>query len=384
MRARLVLAGALVALAGAPPAAPTNACGRTIVHGPRLPAAILLDTGCGTYRIGRDGRISPARPLDSVPAWAHGALGHPDRRTWVAHENRRLQVYRAGRLLWRSHSTGGSDEVAIGHGRIAFTSYSRGEQPKVWLARLGGGREREVGPGEMIVGWTRAGLVTQHSFDLRLRADDGRLVRRLGLARGAFLDRTRGDIVLLTRGGRVVRTDGVRDRTVADLHDLGFARQAWLSLLPSGLMQVTSGNRVLFLQPDGRRFASAAFAQTTKSRLGGVIVSEVVPLRGRDAVLFAVSRRAMHGLGTESVFRLDRGHRVPRLLFAARDQWATCGEWATLSLRRGGVLYASSEGSLAILDPIGGRSPIDLTALARRLSPGRPTPDDHLNAYWAP
>jgi hypothetical protein len=383
MRARLLSVGALVALAGAPPAAPSAGCARTTARGPRLPAPIVVATGCDTYRIDRNGRVSRARAVHPVPRWAHGALGHPDRQTWVAHANRLLQVYRAGRLLWRSHVTGGSDEVAIGHGRIAFTSYRLGDEPTVWLARLGG-RERVVAHGETIVGWTRGGLVTQHVWDLRLRAADGQLLRRIGTARGAYRDRRHGDIVLLTRDGRVVRTDGLRDRTIADLHELGYARQPWLSLLPNELLQVTSANRVLFLDADGKRFASSALARPKRSRPGAMIVGDILRLPGRDALLFVVSRRALRGPGRETVFRLDRGHRVPRPVFTARGQWVTCGEWATLSLRRGRVLYASSEGALAIVDPLGARPPIDLSGLVRRLSPRRPTPDDYLKASWAP
>jgi hypothetical protein len=383
MRARLVCVGALVALAGAPAPAPSAGCARTAVRGPRLPAPIVLATGCGTYRVDRDGRISAGHAVDPVPRWAHGALGHPDRQTWVAHANRLLQVYRAGRLLWRSHVTGGSDEVAIGHGRIAFTSYGRGEQPTVWLAPLDG-RERLVARGETILGWTRRGLVTQHAWDLRLRGADGRLLRRIGTARGAYLDPRRGDVVLLTRDGLVVRTDGLRDVTIADLHELGYARQPWLSLLPNELLQVISANRVLFLDADGKRFASAALARPKRSRPGAMIVGDILKLPTRDTLLFVVSRRALRGPGRESVFRLDRGHRVPRPVFTARGQWATCGEWATLSLRSGRVLYASSEGALAIVDPLGVRPPLDLRGLVRGLSPRRPTPDDYLKASWAP
>ena len=380
MRARLIVLGALVALAGAP-SADARGCPRTTAAGPRLPAPILLVTGCGAYRVDRDGRVSVAHAVDPVPRWAHGALGHPDRQTWVAHANRLLQVYRAGRLLWQSHVTGGSDEVAIGHQRIVFTSYGRGEEPAVWLARLDG-REHEVARGEAIVGWTRAGLVTQHVWDLRLRARDGRLLRRIGTARGAYRDPTRGDVVLVTRDGRVVRTDGLRDRTIADLDTLGYARQSWLSLLPNGLLQVTSANRVLFVGADGERFASAALARPTKSRPGAMIVGDILRLPARDRLLFVVSRRAVRGPGTETVFRLDRGHRVPRPLFSARGQWVTCGEWATLSIRRRWILYASSEGTLAIVDPLHARRAINLSGLVRRLSPRRPTPDDYLKASW--
>jgi hypothetical protein len=378
MRARLFVVGALLALAGAP-SAQARGCARTLPHGPHLPAPVVLRTVCGVFELRRDGSVVYGRAPARAPAWAPRATSHPDARTWVAHPNHRLAVYRDGRLLWHSHSTGGSDDVAVGHGHIAFTAYSRWTET-LWIAPIGG-RERMVAPKEDLIGWIPAGLVTQRESDLRLRAPDGRLLRSLARARTALRD-GHGLIVLRT-DGVIVRTDGWHTRTLTDLRTLGMAKDPWLEQLPGGLIQVMAGNRVLFLDRNGRRFASASFARPHKHDGGGQIVGGPLPLPDRSAIVFAVNRRrTWTDPGVETVYRLDRGHRVPRPLFATRLERLTCGQWATLMYLRGRVLFAASEGQTAVLDPAGRARPIDLTRLVSRLQPANPNPGRSSEAVW--
>ena len=141
MRARLLMIGALLALAGAP-AAQARGCARTLPHGPTVPAPVLFHTACGVFELRRDGSVVYGRSPRWAPAWAPGAISHPDPLTWVAHPHRRLAVYRDGRLLWHSHFTGGSDDVAVGHGHVAFTVWHH-DGMSAWLAPIGG-RERMV------------------------------------------------------------------------------------------------------------------------------------------------------------------------------------------------------------------------------------------------
>jgi hypothetical protein len=306
-------------------------------------------------------------------------MGHPDPHTWVAHPHRRLAIYRDGRLLWHSHVTGGTDEVALGHGRIAFTVW-RHDRMSLWLAPVGG-RERIVARNEDIVGWTAGGLVTQRRADVRLRGRDGRFLRSLGKARTAFRDGD--DVVILRTDGVIVRTDGLRSRVVADLRPLGMGDRPWLDPLDGGLMQLSAGNRVLLLDRDGRPFASIALARAGKRDPGGTIAGNVVPLPDRSAVLFVVNRRkTWKDPGVMTVYRLDRGHRVPRPLFVTRVQRLTCGEWGGLAYRRGRVLFASDEAGIAILDPAGRARPIDLTRLSRRLLPSGRHTSDIVFAVW--
>src|SRR5207253_289515 len=200
----------------------------------------------------RDGSVVYGRSPRWAPAWAPGAISHPDPLTWVAHPHRRLAVYRDGRLLWHSHFTGGSDDVAVGHGHVAFTVWHH-DGMSAWLPPIGG-RERMVAWKEDVVGWIPAGLVTRRGSDLRLRASDGRFLRTLAKARTAFLDG--GRAVILRTDGVLVRTDGWHSRTLADVRRFGMTDHPWLERIDGGMWQVDAGKRVLFLSHDGRRFAS--------------------------------------------------------------------------------------------------------------------------------
>jgi hypothetical protein len=358
MRARLLVIGALLALAGAP-TAQARGCARTLPHGPSVPSPLLIRTVCGVFELRRDGSVVYARAPRPAPAWAPGALSHPDPHTWVAHPHKRLAVYRDGRLLWHSHVTGGSDDVAVGHGRVAFTSYRHSSGPTLWLAPLGG-RERVVAFGEDVVGWIPAGLVTQRGSDLKLRTRDGRFVRTLAHSRIALPDGNR--VVVLRTDGKLVRTDGWRSRTIADLRRFEMAAYPWLQRLDGGMWEVESGKRFLVLDRDGRPFGSFV----------GALAGNVVVLPDRRAVLFVLRRREDDAdPGVLTVYRLDRGGSVPRRLFRSRVRELSCGEWGGLAYRDGRVLFTSSYAGFAILDPAGHVRPIDLTAFVRRLLPPR-------------
>jgi hypothetical protein len=385
MRARLLAVGALLALVGAP-SARAGGCAKSLPHGPRVPAPIVFRTVCGVFELRRDGSVAYARTTPWAPAWAPGAASHPDPRTWVSHPDRLLAVYRDGRLLWRSRIVGGTDDVAVGQGHVAFTSYRRRSGLRwagmtTWLAPIGG-RERLIARNENVIGWTAAGLVTNRGADVRLRARDGRFLRSLGKARTALQD---GDsVVMLRTDGVIVRTNGWRSRTIADLRPAGMTRYPWLQRLDGGMWQVDSGNRVLFLRADGRRFASIALARGGQRIPGGSIAGNVLPLPDRSAVLFVVSRRKRwKDPGVYTVYRLDRGHRVPRALFTARVRRLTCGDWAGLAYRNGRVLFGSNEAGIAIVDPAGHARPIDLSRLVRRLLPQRRNAPEGVFARWA-
>jgi hypothetical protein len=385
MRARLLAVGALLALVGAP-SAQARGCARTLPHGPHVPAPVVFRTVCGVFELRRDGSVAYARSAPWAPAWAPGAVSHPDPRTWVSHPDRLLAVYRDGRLLWRSHVTGGTDNVAVGHGHVAFTSYRRRMGLRwagmtTWLAPIGG-RERMIARNENVIGWTAAGLVTNRGPDVRLRARDGRFLRSLGKARTALQDGD--DLVMLRTDGVIVRTNGWRSRKIADLRRAGMTRYPWLQRLDGGMWQVEAGNRVLFLRHDGSRFASLALKRGGQRDPAGSIAGNVLPLPDRSAVLFVVSRRkTWRDPGVYTIYRLDRGHHVPQPLFTARVRRLTCGDWAGLAYRDGHVLFGSNEAGIAIVDLAGRARPIDLSRFTRRLLSQRRNAEDSVFAAWA-
>jgi hypothetical protein len=374
MRARVLIAGALLALAGAPPAH-ARGCARTLPRGPRVPAPILFRTVCGVFELRRDGSVVYGRSPAWAPAWAPGAISHPDPRTWVAHPQRRLAVYRDGRLLWHSHVTGGSDNVAVGSGHVAFTSYRRGSGPTLWVAPIRG-RERMVARGEEVVGWVPAGLVTQRGSDLRLRARDGRLLRHLARARTALMDGSRA--IVLRTDGLLVRTDGWRSRVLADVRLFGLRRYPWLERLDGGLWQVSAGRRIVFLRHDGTLFASFSLGRGAEALAG-----DVVALPDRSAVLFVVHRRrTLDEKGVMRVYRLERATSVPRPLLDAPVRRLSCGEWGGLAYERGRLLFTSNEAGFAILDPAGHARPLYLTRFAAQLLP-RGAATSEIRASWA-
>jgi hypothetical protein len=376
MRARLLAVGALLALAGAPSTAQARGCAHRLPHGPRVPAPIVFRTLCGVFELRRDGSVAYGRLPTDVPRWAPSATSHPDPRTWVAHPHRRLAVYRDGRLLWHSHVTGGSDNVAVGNGHVAFTSFRHWSGPTLWVAPLGG-RERKVAAKEDVVGWVAAGLLTQRGADLRLRAPDGRLLRHVVRARTAFMDGSSG--IVLRTDGLLVRTDGWHSRRLADLRRLGLSRYPWLERIDGGLWQASAGRRVLFLRHDGRRFGSFSLTQRAGSLAGNVVL-----LPDRSAVLFVVHRRrTLDEKGALTVYRLDRGASVPQPLFDARVRQLTCGEWGGLEYRGGRVLFSSNNAGIAVLDPSRRAPRIDLTRFARRLVPRGAAPDTEVRVTWA-
>jgi hypothetical protein len=375
--------GALLALAGAP-TAHARGCAKRLPHGPHVPTPVVLRTGCGVFELRRDGSVVYGRTPAWAPAWAPGAVSHPDPRTWVSHPNRLLAVYRDGRLLWHSRETGGTDDVAVGHGHVAFTSYRRRSGLRwagmtTWLAPIGG-HERLIARNENVIGWTAAGLLTNRGADVRLRAHDGRFLRSLGKARAEFMDG--GDLVLLRTDGVIVRTNGWRTRTVADLRRYGMTDHPWLQRLDGALWQVDAGSRHLFLRHDGRRFGSVAFPPDAEAEVGSAITGSAIPLAGGRALAFVVDHRtSWKKPGVYTAYRLDRGGHVPRPLFTMRIRRLTCGSGAGLAYRDGNLLLVGNEAGIAIIDPAGRRRPIDLTRLASRLVP-RPPGDQSISAFW--
>jgi hypothetical protein len=330
----------------------------------------------------RDGTVVYGRLPRWSPSWAPGAISHPDPRTWVAHPARRLAVYRDGRLLWRSHVTGGTDNVAVGQGHVAFTSYRRRSGLRwagmtLWVAPLDG-PERLVARNENAVGWTAGGLVTNRGASVWLRGRDGHLLRSLGTARPALPD---GDhVVLLRQDGTLVRTNGWRSSTVANLRAAGLTGHPWVQRLAGGLWQVDAGRRHLFLRHDGRPFATVTFAPDVMEGVGSAIAGSAVRVDGARAVAFVVDhRRSIEDPGVYTVYRLDRGRRLPRPLWTSQIRRLSCGGGAELAYRSGRLLFTGTDAGIAILDPDGRGQPIDLTSLARRLTPSA---DGSVSAYW--
>ena len=335
------------------------ACGRPvsqILFKP--PAPIVARTGCGTFLIRTDGSVRP-HARNSAPPWAPGAVSHPAPNTWVAHPHGHLAVYRAGRLLWRSHVRHGTDDVAVSGNAIAFSVWTSRTPESLWIAHVGG-RERKLGLGEGPIAWTANGLITQRGSEIRVRAHDGRLIRVVARGQSAVYDSFDRTVLLMSRAGAVIRTDG---RNVWRLAN-GFRPSSWVQLLDNRVIDVTTGRRSVFLRADGSSLPVAAPLGGPAASMGGVIA-----LPRGAGIVYVVNRRPDASRpGTNYVY-VVRPNSPPRLLYTRRVPRLSCGEWAGLSYRAGRVLYIDDEGPLALLVPRGRVQPVDVTRALRVLQP---------------
>ena len=352
----------LIVLFLSPPAHAATHCDAPRPRGPvGLADTILVKGACGTFALRRDGSVELVHPRPWAPAWAPGALARADDRTYIAHPRHHLVLLRDAEVLWRSRLPHGSDNVVVHGQAIAFTAYRR-PTPDLWVARFGT-PERLVGPGEDLQGWARAGgFFTEHAHELRLRAADGRLVRRIARVKWSTYDRATQSVFAISNSNLLIRTEGRQTTTLADLRSLGLAQHPWLEVLPRGLIHIGSGNRMLLVRHNGTRFASASLARPRGDNLGETIVSALLPLPADRGVVFVVnSRRTEKGSSMDRVLLLERGHSKTRLLYERRAIPLQCAYWANLSLHGNSVLYWPSGGrALVALNALGQRAPIDL------------------------
>src|SRR5262249_41497537 len=242
------------------------ACGRVVTHvSVRPPAPIVARTGCGTFLIGPDGSVRRRR-VSSAPTWAPGAESQPERNTWISHPHGRLAVYRAGRLLWRSRIRNGTDNVAVRGDTIAFSVWGPRTPESLWIAQVGG-RERFLGRREEPIAWSTNGLMTQRRDEIRVRAQTGRLVRIVARGHSPVYDAADGTVLLVSRAGALLRTDGLHVWQLAH----GFRSDSWVQLLDGRVIDVTNDRNSVFLRANGSRLAVNAPLGEAAAAMGGVI-----------------------------------------------------------------------------------------------------------------
>ena len=359
----------VVLFLGAPAQAGTT-CDAAPSHGPvGLADTVFVKGVCGTFALRRNGSIGAVQPPAWAPQWAADALARADARTYITHRGRRLGLLEDGRVLWRSRLAHGSDNVVLHGDAIAFTAYKHMQpQPELWVARIGQA-ERLAARGEDLLGWARAGgFFTQYRRELRLRTSGGRLARRLGLVRGTAYDARTGSLFALTHEGVLFRTDG---RTTAMLRATHAERDAWLQVLPYGLILLVSTERLLVLRGDGTLFA-------VTSLTGRDLVSAVQVLPRVRGVVFVLETGV-----TETVELLERGRRSARVVYRRRGRPRGCAYWVALSQRGNALLYRPSAGhTLVALDALGRRPPVDLWPTVSR-TPGFRHGGRIIRAAWA-
>lgn len=296
----------------------------------------------------------------------------------VVQRGGRIAVLRAGRELWRSagrfravavFATVGPDAVAFSYERFTRSRSSE----SLYLARLGG-RERELAVNETPLGWTSRGrLLTERFrdgfFGVYLRDGDGRLLGRVAanVREVRFQPATR-TVLALSRSGVLERYRGSW-RRLADLHALGFGRQASFEPLAGGLIGILQASHVVVLRPSGALFASARFPARGRSfTVAGH--SGLVANASGSAVAFAVTSgdNGHAPVGRESVYVLRAGDRSGREVYSGTLRFAVCERWASLDWHGDWLLYATTEGKTVALNSRAPTRRIDLTRVVRRFS----------------
>jgi hypothetical protein len=282
----------------------------------------------------------------------------------------RLAVERRGEILWRSsdryrlYGTADYLEATALSGRAVAFSFNHSA---LYVARFGE-PERIVARGEHPLLWARGGLLTyrwsREGTSFFVRASDGRLLRRLATHVESFaVDRGRRSLLFVTPSGLLARADGERLELLADV---GALANPGVELADGGLITVFSdgGKRVLVLDSDGQRFASATVARypsaVSVSPDGGAIAFVVTRWSGDDA------------LGADEVVVLSRGGSAAVRIYARDHHGSPCGRTAALTWRGDDLLYWTSEGAVVVLDSRGERPAVDLTATAAGLPGVRP------------
>jgi hypothetical protein len=349
------------------PAHAAGRCDLSAAQGPvGLPQTFYVKGECGTLALRPDGEVAQTHPPPWAPAWAKKANARADARTYIVHPHRHVALLRDGRTIWRSRLPHGSDDVVVHGDAIAFTAYER-PQPDLWVARLNGD-ERLAARGEDLDGWARSGgFLTRRGNELRLRAADGSLVRRVARVTNTAYDTRTESVVAVTRSHLLIRTDGRTTATLVNLRTLGFARHAWVEVLSNGLIKILADRGMLLLRPDGRRYASTPEAGITSNLLtvsGGVV--------------FVVQRG-----GLDRIVLLQRGRRTVRVLDELSVGPRGCGYWANVSVSGDNVLYWPSTGhAIVSIDSSGRARPRDLWPIVRRL-PGFRHEGRIYRAAWA-
>jgi hypothetical protein len=382
----VVAAISMLVAAGAGGAGLAARCRTAVADAPAgLPAAVVLTTNCGRYRIaatGRVGLIGPRRlPVPARSSWFMDL-------TWYRIEHGHLLVGRRHRFLWRSRGRfapargEGVGAVALSRARVAF-SFFGGETPTLYLARLAGA-ERPVARSETPLGWTQCGSLLTLSTRggvIRVRASSGRLERIV--AHGIYnftFDHATGTIVYVAHR-TLERFDGRRVRTLARLTALSLGGSPSLTPFP-GVVVASGRRRLVVLRRDGSLLSSTLLPRPRAhaDRAPGAVAAD----RNGNVAFTATDGNSAYGSrGTESVYLLAGGARAARPIYRERVDFAVCERQAELAWHDDWLLYSASEGYAAAIDTTQPDRSVELSLLIRRL-PGMTASgaDQFFDASW--
>jgi hypothetical protein len=368
----LLLLGASSATA----APETSPCRVTSLRGPSVPAPIVLRTSCGGFRLAPDGTIT------RVPrGWFAARTGGTGRRYGADLTIKRTRpgqviLLRRSRVVWRSSSLYRNDggDVAFGPGAFAFASYRRGifttdlERPERLIMRgVGLFPLAFLADGTLLV--TRRGTIT-------LLSQEGSVLRRYryrGKNSFAF-DQQTESLFFVTPRRILVRARGTDVDVVRPLHGL----DGWISLLGGDHLVFYDDQAVAVTRRDGSLLARAGWSRSTGWSLDSGLSAS--PDGRTFAFRLTKGHRAGRPGGAAVIYLVRARQTEAHAVYRHRLADSGCAVGASLTWHGGSLLYSSTDGHVAVLEPRHdrARSLAEITAMLPRRVRG-----EKVTAYWA-
>jgi hypothetical protein len=336
----------------------------------------VLRTSCGGFRLAPDGTITRLRP-----GWFAARAGGTGR-----HYGAELRIQRTrpgrfillqrGRVVWRSSGLYRNDggDLTFGPGVFAFASYRRGvfvtdlESPERLIMRgVGLFPLAFLADGTLLV--TQRGTVTVVS-------QDGSVLRRYRYRgrNGFAFDQRTESLFFVTPRGTLVRAQGTDSTVVRPLREL----DGWISLLGRDRLVFYDVRAVAVTRRDGQVVASADWSRSR----GWSLDSGVSESADGRTFAFRLTKgyRAGRAGGTSVLHLMRAGAKRAQAIYRHRLGDSGCGFGASLTWHGDSLLYASTDGHVAVLDPKRGRvrSLAEVTARLPRRAQG-----EKVSAYWA-
>jgi hypothetical protein len=340
----------------------------------RLPAPITISvarvrSGSVSYRVARDGRVSP---LANTPSpYPRDATWFPGTATWFAIRDRSLAAGRAlgrrgyllvgrgRRLLWRSHEQLAAKHlgvIAAGEHAVAFQ-----RQHRLYIASYGAAA-RPVARRELPLGWTTGGLYT-YSYprrELLLRDEHGMLEKVI--SRGALeyeFDVESGRLYFISRG-LLMSADSARVRRLASLNSLGMSPNTYVQPL-GRVVELLDDRRLAVVRPGGSLFAS------TQVRTLDRISSFLAIAPDASAIAFTGVTGPTTHPNAENVYLLRAGAHAAVAVHHEPGSFIGCAQGASIQWHRNWLLYSNNDGKLSAIDTHRGHRTIELSGIVRRL-----------------
>jgi hypothetical protein len=348
-------------------------CRAQLPAAPAVPAAIVFRTSCGGFL------LEPGRRLTRLPRhWFAVRSGGTGRR-WGAHLNLRrdrpgrIFLSENGRLIWRSHNLYPNDggTVAFGRHRFAFASYRRG----IFITDLHSA-ERLVLPGRGLFpdAFTDTGeLIVNGGSTLTIIDANGRVQQRLRyrVRSGFAFNEGTQTLYFVSRNGVLTQ---MRGKVIKALGKLASA-DGWMTLGRSHLLVFNGSRSITVARDDGRLVARTEWRPPRLHSDAGVGVAA----DGRAFAFRLSDVRAGDRSGTATVYVLRAGATHATAVYRHRLGPSGCAVGAGLSWHGRSLLYSSSDGRDAIIEP-GARRTIDLTAFTQKLP--KKSPGEQPSVYW--